>query len=74
MGLVSLYLFATSYNHMIQVEISSGRPDEARVVQLVINGGITAWRSFLILLCLKPECFCGSLRSNPVLRDHAARD
>lgn len=35
LGLVSLYLFATSYNHMIQVEIGSGRPDEARVVQLV---------------------------------------
>lgn len=35
LGLVSLYLFATSYNHMIQVEISAGRPDEARVVQLV---------------------------------------
>ena len=50
LGLVSLYLFATSYNHMIQVEIGSGRPDEARVVQLVFpllsylaTAGTAAW-------------------------------
>jgi hypothetical protein len=34
-GLVALYIFATSYNFMIQVENAAGRPDEANVVKLV---------------------------------------
>jgi hypothetical protein len=34
-GLASLYIFATSYNFLIDVEINAGRPDEANVVRLV---------------------------------------
>lgn len=34
-GLAALYIFATSYNFMIQVENAAGRPDEANVVKLV---------------------------------------
>lgn len=34
-GLAALYIFAGSYNTMIQVEMAAGRPDEANVVKLV---------------------------------------
>jgi len=34
-GVAALYIFAASYNSLIQVEIAAGRPDEANVVKLV---------------------------------------
>ena len=35
LGLLAFYLFISIYNHMIQVELDAGRPDEALVVRLV---------------------------------------
>jgi hypothetical protein len=34
-GLIALFTFATSYNFLIDVEVASGRPDEANVVRLI---------------------------------------